>query len=115
MARRATTALTTLVVAILLALCVPVSQLRTVAVKQACCCPDPTHCHCPDHDAKKGTQSELRSCHRSQQVTVAPTLPMFTEPVVTVAIAPVIPVAAPLHEIHEPHAAPAPVRPDAPS
>ena len=115
MARRAVTALSTLVVAILLMFAVPVSQLRTVSITKSCCCPDPTKCHCPDHCPSKGSQSELRACHQSQEVVVAPTLPAFTQPVVAIALAPVRQVAAPVHQIHEPHPAPPARRPAAPS
>ncbi len=115
MAPRAVSAVTTFVVAILLALAVPVSQLRTVTITKSCCCPDPTKCHCPDHDPHKSSQSELRACHQSQHAHVAPTTPAFTHPVVAMTAAPVIPALAPLSPIRAPHAAPPPVRPDAPS
>lgn len=48
--RRAAVWLSTVGVALIVALAMPVSQLRTMSVVKACCCPDPSNCHCPDHD-----------------------------------------------------------------
>jgi len=103
------------VVALVLALTVPVSQLRTVTVAQSCCCPDPTRCHCPDHEPSKPGQPELRACHQATHVLVAPTLPAFAAPVVAMITAPAMRAAAPVLELVSPHAAPTPARPDAPS
>jgi hypothetical protein len=112
---RAWTALSTVVVALVLALTIPVSQLRTVNVQQSCCCPDPAKCHCPDHDDKKPTQPQLRACHQTTHITVAPTLPAFAAPAIAVAPAPPVQVVAAVHPTLAPHAAPSPARPDAPS
>ncbi len=101
-------------VALVLALAMPVSQLRTVSVEQSCCCPDPTKCHCPDHDGKS-TQPQLRACHQTTQVTVAPTLPVFAAPLNFALPAPAVELVALFHASLAPHAAPPPVRPDAPS
>ncbi len=102
-------------VALVLALTVPASQLRTVTVEQSCCCPDAAKCHCPDHDGGTPGQAELRACHRTTHVTIAPTLPAFT-PVAPAALpAPVVTVAAALPRPLSPHAPPPPARPAAPS
>jgi hypothetical protein len=114
-ALRAVTALTTFAVAILLALAVPVSQLQTVAVTQSCCCPDPSRCHCPDHEPTKGTQSSIRACHRSVEIVVAPTMPASTGPVIALAPVPARVVWFPVHVLPQPHAAPIPARPAGPS
>jgi hypothetical protein len=113
--RRLITAASTFVVAIVLALCVPISQLHTVAVQTECCCPDPDNCKCPDHKPDDGTQPMMRACHKTQHEFVAPVLPAFVAPVIARAT-PVEPIAlAPAPALAVPHPAPAPHRPDAPS
>jgi hypothetical protein len=112
--RRYATAAATILVAIVCALTVPVGQLRTMSRITTCCCPDPTHCHCPDHKPDpKGTS--MRACHRQSHDVVASVLPAFTEPPL-IALAPperaITLVSAPLRS---PHAPPVPARPDAPS
>lgn len=102
-------------VAIAVALSVPISQLRTVSVIKACCCPDPTNCHCPDHEKDSPSQPSMRSCHNTEDTVIAPQLPAFTAPVVAVAAVPVMVVAATDPARSDPHPAPPPNRPDAPS
>jgi hypothetical protein len=75
--RGALAAVATFVVAVVVALAVPVSQLRTVSTVVSCCCPDPTHCHCPDHKADHSKDPSMRACHKTQHVTVAPLAPEF--------------------------------------
>ena len=113
--RRIAAQISTVVVAILIGLAVPVSQLRTVWIAKVCCCPDPMHCHCPDHKADPSSKPSMRACHNTQQVMVAPEAPAFHAP--TVAAAPVATAMAIAveHPIPVPHPAPPPVRPDAPS
>jgi hypothetical protein len=113
--RRAAARISTVVVAILVGLAVPVSQLRTITVIKSCCCPDPSNCHCPDHKADSTPQSSMRACHSTERAIVAPQLPAFRAPGVAITPAPApvaIAVAAP---IPAPHPAPPPPRPDAPS
>lgn len=102
-------------VALVLALAIPVSQLRTARVEQSCCCPNPARCHCPDHDPSKPTQPQLRACHQTTHITVAPTLPAFAAPAVAEVSAPVVEIVAVVLASQSPHAAPSPARPDAPS
>ena len=109
------TAASTILVAIVLAICVPVSQLHTVSTKTECCCPNPDQCKCPDHDPDDGAQPVMRACHKTQQTFVAPVLPAFV-PTELVAVAAPEPVAfEPAFVLPAPHPAPAPRRPDAPS
>lgn len=75
--RGALSAAATVIVAIVVALSVPVSQLRTVSTVVSCCCPDPAHCHCPDHKPDHNKTPSVRACHKTQQVTVAPQAPAF--------------------------------------
>jgi hypothetical protein len=103
------------VVAIAVALAVPVSQLRTVSVILACCCPDPASCHCPDHKTDAPAQPAMRACHNSERSVIAPQLPAFHAPVVAIATAPARAMIALDHAIAAPHPSPPPARPDAPS
>jgi hypothetical protein len=102
-------------VAIVVALAVPVSQLRTISIIKTCCCPDPAHCHCPDHQAGPSSQPSIRACHKTERAVVAPEAPAFRAPAVAVALVPVIAILVPEHAIPAPHPAPPPTRPDAPS
>jgi hypothetical protein len=113
--RRIAARIATIMVAIVVALAVPVSQFRTVLVVKSCCCPDPTNCHCPDHKTDPTSQPSIRACHNSQQTIVAPQLPAFAAPAVALADVPEAVAAAPAQSIPAPHPAPPPIRPDAPS
>lgn len=113
--RTLVTAASTLVVAIVLAICVPVSQLPTVAAQTECCCPDPDQCKCPDHKPDEGTQPTMRACHKTQLDFVAPVAPAFVAPEIELAAAPQVAAIEPVFSLHVPHPAPAPRRPDAPS
>jgi hypothetical protein len=105
----------TIVVAIAVALSVPVSQLRTITVIKSCCCPDPTNCHCPDDSKDTSSQPSMRACHNTERAIMAPQLPAFTPPVIAVAAVPAIAVIAAAPPLPDPHPAPPPIRPDAPS
>lgn len=114
--RRIANAAATVLVAIVVALAVPVSQLRTVTtISEPCCCPDPAHCHCPTHSSDPTHDAQLKSCHKVSHDVVAPQLPAFSSP--AIADAPVVAqvVALAVISIPAPHAAPASRRPDAPS
>lgn len=103
------------IVALLLALTVPVSQLRTVTIETSCCCPDPATCHCPDHGETKPDQAQLKACHQTTKAHVAPTLPAFAAPA-TVELPVQIAAPARVAVAHPPpHESPPPSRPDAPS
>jgi hypothetical protein len=113
--RRAAAWISTVVVAIVVAFAVPVSQLRTISIIKACCCPDPAQCHCPDHKADSSPQPSIRACHNTERAIVAPELPAFSAPVVAIAVVPAMAIIALDHAIAAPHPAPPPIRPDAPS
>jgi len=105
---------TRLLVALLLGLAMPVAQLQLVHVERSCCCPDPNKCHCP-HDRDSSPQSSLKACHNTEHVATSSPIAAFVPPVLAAAD-----VAAPVarvidHATSEPHAPPAPRRPDAPS
>jgi hypothetical protein len=113
--RRAATAASTIVVAVVCALAVPVSQLRTITVVAKCCCPDPSNCHCPDHKPDRSGCPAMRACHRWSHEVVAPEAPSFTPEQVAIAIAPIRATAAVLAAPHGPKAAPSPDEPYGPS
>jgi hypothetical protein len=113
--RRYATAVSTFVVAIALALFVPISQLHTVSTLIDCCCPDPDRCKCPDHDDDRPTQPMMRPCHKTSQEFVSPVLPAFVTPRIETT-APATTVARMPSFVHPaPHPAPPPARPAAPS
>lgn len=113
--RAAPSAIATFVVAIVVALAVPVSQLRTVATTISCCCPDQTRCHCPhDKPAQSGIPS-MQPCHKVRHDVVGPQLPSFAAPQLALAIAAPRAVVAPVAVPDMPHAPPVPDEPYGPS
>ena len=113
--RQAVTAASTIIVAMLLAFSVPVSQLRTVSTLSECCCLEPDHCMCPDHQADGTPQPSMRACHKKTIELVSPVLPAFVPPVAALALAPQRAAVDALFALPAPHAAPTPRRLDAPS
>jgi len=107
-------AASTIVVAVVVALGVPVAQLRLVSVQTECCCPDPDNCHCPDHSKDRSTQPTMRACHKTQQVSISPELPVF-EAIALQAIEPARATVAIAQPLPSPLPPPLPRRPDAPS
>ena len=103
-------------VAILLAIAVPVSQLSFAIVEHRCCCPDPDECHCPDDKQHDDTgQSSIKQCHKTQQLVaslqpVPPGVSLVQVPQADVRVC-VVSTAL----MHGPRAAPNLRRPDAPS
>jgi hypothetical protein len=83
--RGALSAAATCIVAIVVALAVPVSQLRTVSTVVTCCCPDPTHCHCPDHKPDHNKKPSMSACHKTQHVTAAAQAPAFVTEMIEIA------------------------------
>jgi hypothetical protein len=112
--RRAVTAASTIVVAVVLALCVPLSQLQTARVVPDCCCPDPDKCKCPDHDPMPDVPS-MRACHKNLPDVVTTSLAAFIAPILPSTIEPARVALLVLHGLDSPHRPPAPRRPDAPS
>jgi hypothetical protein len=107
--------ISTVVVAIVVAFAVPVSQLRTISIIKTCCCPDPSNCHCPDHKADLPSSPMMRACHNSERALIAPQLPAFHPPSVAARAIPAVAVAVISPLPLAPHPAPPPTRPDAPS
>lgn len=113
--RRIATAASTIVVAIVLAVFVPVAQLQLVAEAPPCCCPNPKACKCPDHHNGESGQSSMRACKQVPDAVLQAQLPVFVEPAVEIDLAPARIVAEPQVALADPHPAPTPPRPDAPS
>jgi hypothetical protein len=112
---RVTAWVSTALVAIVVAVAMPVSQLRTVSIVKECCCPDPAKCHCPDHELESSQQPSLRACHNTEEAVIAPQLPVFSVAVAALAVVPAITAAVVEHPLRSPHPPPLPRRPDAPS
>ena len=105
-----------MLVAIVVALAVPVSQLRTVTtISERCCCPDPAHCHCPTHSPNPNGDPQLKNCHKVSHDVLAPELPAFSSPAIATVPTAAVVVAIAATSIPAPHAAPTSRRPDAPS
>ena len=108
-------AASTFIVAVVLALCVPISQLTTVSDRTECCCPDPSKCQCPDHDEDRPLQTSMQACHKQGPKAIASQATAFLPPVLPTVDAPSVLAPAVAHVIHAPQVAPPPRRPDAPS
>lgn len=103
-----------MLVACAIALALPAGQLRFVMVDRACCCPDVDHCKCP-HDQDSSPDAKIKACHATQEVFVAGGLAAFATPPRVAAIDPIRVTVRTDFVTIEPHAAPPPRRPDAPS
>jgi hypothetical protein len=112
---RAVAWISTVGVAIIVALAVPVSQLRTIEVIKTCCCPDPANCHCPDHKPDSSSQPMMRACHNTEREIIAPQLPAFDPPRVAILAVPAVVAVVTAPALPVPHPAPPPIRPAAPS
>jgi hypothetical protein len=101
-------------IALLVGVTVPVSQLRSSdVVRDRCCCPDPEFCHCPIHDID-APSSTIQSCGKTSHLVIAPTLSVFVPPPAP-AIAAIASAPAPELPLPAPHAPPDPARPPGPS
>jgi hypothetical protein len=103
--------------AIVVALGVPVSQLQMSTSYVTCCCPDPANCHCPDHkpDHSKSSEPKMRACHRVHHDLVSPEAPTVAATASAIADAPMRPAPGVVFPLYAPHAPPAPADPDGPS
>lgn len=113
--RRLASAAATIVVAIVCAVTVPTTQLRTRSRVTTCCCSDPSHCHCPDRKTGPGGGLAMRACHRQTSDFVAPVLPVFTPPEEVVLARAERAISLGMVPLSTPHPAPILRRPDAPS
>ena len=106
-------ATTSIAVAIMLSVIVPVAELRIADDQPTCCCPNPEMCKCK-HQGDPSAPS-MRVCHSKPSDIVRAELPAFVPPLV-IAVEPTEqPILEVIAALPEPHPAPAPARPDAPS
>lgn len=112
---RLVTAAATIIVAIVLAIFVPVAQLQTIADQPSCCCPDPHKCKCPEHKPADPMNTTMRACHQDAPAIEQAQLPAFVAPELASVDAPARALVLAPSPLPVPHAAPAPRRPDAPS
>jgi hypothetical protein len=113
--RRFATAIATAWVAFCVALAVPVSQLRLRTVIITCCCPDPAHCHCPDHHPDSSDDPSMRACHRSQHDLASLDAPAFTAPLIPAPAPPLALAYAQRPALDSPTPSPDPAPPYGPS
>jgi hypothetical protein len=104
-------ATTSIAVAIMLSVIVPIAELRIADEQPTCCCPNPVICKC------KGDPSapSMRVCHSTRTDLARAELPAFTPPIIQVVERTEQPVDVVSAALPSPHPAPAPARPDAPS
>jgi hypothetical protein len=110
-----TRALYTMLAAVIVMITVPVSQLRTIAVRTECCCPDPTRCHCPDHETGPAGQTSIKACHKSNDIVVGSAASEVVAAPTVMVDAPALRVATAEYALHSLHAPPSPARPPGPS
>jgi hypothetical protein len=108
-------ALSTFVVVLAVIVALPVSQLRLVTVIVECCCPDPAHCHCPDHHPTSTPHDTIQACHKSSDTFESASAPSFAPAIVVTEIVPTRALVAVHHAHATPHEPPSPERPSAPS
>jgi len=111
--RRAAIWASTVLVALVVALALPVSQLRTAAVVTSCCCPDPDNCHCPDHETDHGGPT-IKQCHKSADTFESAAAPSVAL-VERVVLVPARAARLLHHSLPAPHASPILERPRGPS
>ncbi len=104
-----------LTIAVIVMFALPISQLRTVSITVECCCPDPTKCHCPDHEGDPGKQPTIKACHKSSQTFEAPSAPPLIEIAVEAVSAEPRVIATIDHALAHPHQPPSPEAPRGPS
>ena len=104
--RKLTHAAATVVVALIVALAVPVSQLRTISVVTECCCPDPAKCHCPDHKPDHSKLPSIRACHKSVELASPAPAPAAAHVVVAIELSPAVVTGVIEHVMQSPHVPP---------
>jgi hypothetical protein len=108
-------ALYSMIVAVIAMIAVPVSQLRTISVQTECCCPDPSTCHCADHESGPIGQVSIKECHKSSDVFVGPSSPDCATPVAASAAPSSERITTLEFPLTSPHEPPSPARPPGPS
>jgi hypothetical protein len=108
-------ALHAILVAVIVMIALPVSQLRTVSVYVECCCPDPTRCHCPESGKPVPGQSTMNDCHKSSQVIASSAASELQGPAPLAVPSPARRTLAIEFPVRLPHEPPNPARPSAPS
>ncbi len=102
-------------VAVIVMFALPLSQLRTISIRVECCCPDPSKCHCPDHEPNTSQQPSIKACHKSSQAFEAPTTPAFLPAAIEAPSVPARAVAQAHYSLTHPHEPPSLDRPRGPS
>lgn len=108
------TATTSIAIAIMLSVIVPVAELRIANDQATCCCPNPKICKCKDHQGDPSAPS-MRACHKSPDDLIRAELPQFVPPTVIAVVHPALPIVHAAVALPSPHPAPELRRPDGPS
>jgi hypothetical protein len=101
-------------VAAIVVVALPIVQLPQTFM--TCCCPDPSDCHCPKESGARdlGTPT-MRACHHEAFTIVNPAAPAFVATRLALPSRGAPRLAPPLAVARDPHQAPDPRRPSAPS
>lgn len=113
--QRVVRALYSIMVAVIVLIALPVSQLRTVSVFVECCCPDPTRCHCPEPGKPVPGQPTMSDCHKSGQIIAISAAAELQAPPLQVVPSPPRRALTVVFPVRLPHEPPSPARPPAPS
>jgi hypothetical protein len=108
-------ALYSMIVAVIVMIAVPVSQLRTISVQTECCCPDGVKCHCSDHKDVPTGQASIKECHKKTNILASPSSPDIAKPVAIAAAPSSERILALEFPLTSPHGPPNPARPPGPS
>jgi hypothetical protein len=106
-------ATTSIAVAIMLSVIVPVAELRIADEQPTCCCPTPDTCKC-NHQGDPSAPC-MRVCHSSHTELARAELSTFVPPIINAIERTEQPIEVVVAALPSPHPAPAPARPDAPS
>ena len=106
-------ACTSIAVAIMLSVIVPVAELRIAEDQPTCCCPNPETCKCK-HQGDPSAPS-MRVCHSNHTDLNRAELPAFVAPAIIKAAQVEQPAMLAHVALPAPHPTPAPHRPDGPS
>jgi hypothetical protein len=105
-----------LLVALVVTVASPIVRIVHASARVTCCCPDPTTCHCPDHQKGQGDgQDRMKACHGTSDPLTGSVFPDVATPA-RVALATWAPPAPPVRfPQSSPHAPPDIERPRGPS
>jgi hypothetical protein len=70
-----------LLVTLIVSVASPIVRLVHASTRVTCCCPDPTTCHCPDHEEGEGDgQDRIKACHGTSDPLTSSVFPDVVTP-----------------------------------